>query len=478
MFFLLGVLTRLPFTSRLLYHWDSVNFALGMERFDVRLHQPHPPGYLLYVLMGRLLQAIFQDANTSLVVISLLFSGLTVAVVYLLARQIFDRQSALVAGLFTLTSPAVWFYGEVALTYILESFFVTAIALACLQALRGQRRMVYAAAILLGLAGGIRQTTLVLMLPLLAFVLLRWGWRERILGALALGVTVLAWLAPTIALSGGLNDYLEASRSIGGGVLDDFELLNPNAGLVVRLSPLLRLGAYVGYGLMLAAIPLLYGTLALLSRWRSWRNWIRDARWQVMALWLLPNLIVYAPLVRAPGHTFSFITALLILAGGAWTQLVAGLAGRIGPRARAWTDAALGSVLLINVAFFLGAPGYLFGERRIITTTPTRETIAYRDVYIGQRTAYIDEHFDPARTLVLANGPDFRHPAYYLRAYTAVQTAATIPAGVETLVLFSSELEHPAAETAMLPNGETISWLAVHPGAQVIVEDGRLTVLP
>src|SRR5512145_1462179 len=193
-FFALGVFTRLPFTSKLLYHWDSINFALGMEHYDVRLHQPHPPGYLLYVLLGRFLQIFFRDANTSLVVISLIFSGLTVAVVYALARRLFDLPTALIAGLFTLTSPAVWFYGEVGLTYILETFFVTAIALACLQALRGERRTVYVAAILLGLAGGIRQTTLVLMLPLLAFVLLRWGWRERILGALALGIAVLAWL--------------------------------------------------------------------------------------------------------------------------------------------------------------------------------------------------------------------------------------------------------------------------------------------
>jgi hypothetical protein len=35
---------RFAFRSRYLYDLDSVNFALAMERFDPRVHQPHLPG--------------------------------------------------------------------------------------------------------------------------------------------------------------------------------------------------------------------------------------------------------------------------------------------------------------------------------------------------------------------------------------------------------------------------------------------------
>ena len=40
----LALITRLPCRSIILHHWDSVNFALALEHYDVRLHQPHPPG--------------------------------------------------------------------------------------------------------------------------------------------------------------------------------------------------------------------------------------------------------------------------------------------------------------------------------------------------------------------------------------------------------------------------------------------------
>lgn len=32
---------------------DSVNFALGVESFDVSKHRPHPPGYPLYIAAGK-----------------------------------------------------------------------------------------------------------------------------------------------------------------------------------------------------------------------------------------------------------------------------------------------------------------------------------------------------------------------------------------------------------------------------------------
>ncbi|MBI4245911.1 MAG: glycosyl transferase, partial [Candidatus Rokubacteria bacterium] len=51
---LLAVLSRLPYRARMLYNWDAVQFALALREYDVVKHQPHPPGYILYVGLGRL----------------------------------------------------------------------------------------------------------------------------------------------------------------------------------------------------------------------------------------------------------------------------------------------------------------------------------------------------------------------------------------------------------------------------------------
>src|SRR4030043_321809 len=91
LFFVIIIVTRIPFTSKLLYHWDSVQFALALEKYDIAVHQPHPPGYFLYVMLGRLLNLFIEDANTVFVSISFIFSGLTVVAVYYLGKEVFDR---------------------------------------------------------------------------------------------------------------------------------------------------------------------------------------------------------------------------------------------------------------------------------------------------------------------------------------------------------------------------------------------------
>ena len=130
-FFTLTILTRIPFTSKYLYHWDSVQFALSLENYDITVHQPHPPGYFLYVMLGRLINFFVKDANTTFIFISILFSSLAVVTIYFLGKEIFDKKTGILAALIALTSPNLWFHGEVALTYIVEAFFSSLAALLC-----------------------------------------------------------------------------------------------------------------------------------------------------------------------------------------------------------------------------------------------------------------------------------------------------------------------------------------------------------
>src|SRR5437879_8467767 len=90
MLFSITFITRIPFTSRLLFDQDAVQFALAIEKYDVYLHQPHPPGYFLYVMLGKMINIFFHDANTSFLVLSLIGSGLIVVAVYPLGLAIFD----------------------------------------------------------------------------------------------------------------------------------------------------------------------------------------------------------------------------------------------------------------------------------------------------------------------------------------------------------------------------------------------------
>src|SRR5687767_5428741 len=79
----LGIISRLPFQSNILHHWDSINFALALDHFDLYMHRPHPPGmFVFYILLGRLINWALQDPNASLVWISIITTGLGAAAIF------------------------------------------------------------------------------------------------------------------------------------------------------------------------------------------------------------------------------------------------------------------------------------------------------------------------------------------------------------------------------------------------------------
>src|SRR5437763_10034270 len=91
-------LTRLLFSSHFLYDIDSVNFALALDRFDPSVHHPHPPGYFLYICLGRLVNTLFHNANSALVAISIAASCGAAALIHALTGEWFGRKAAGFAG--------------------------------------------------------------------------------------------------------------------------------------------------------------------------------------------------------------------------------------------------------------------------------------------------------------------------------------------------------------------------------------------
>ena len=143
-----------------------MQFALALNEYDLVKHQPHPPGYILYVVLGRVVNAWLSDPTAAYVVLAVAFSGLTTFVVYYLALAIYDRSTALAAASLLAVSPLFWFYGSVGLTYAGEALFASTVAYFGFRALNGSRSDAYLAAWYLGIAGGMRQSLLFLLFPL------------------------------------------------------------------------------------------------------------------------------------------------------------------------------------------------------------------------------------------------------------------------------------------------------------------------
>ena len=208
------VATRVAFRSNCLYDIDSVNFALGLRRFDPGSYQPHPPGYFLYICLGRLVNLFFNDANTALVAISIAASCGALLMIYALADSWFGARPALFASLIFLFSPLVWFHGTVALTYAVEMFFSALTGYLCWRVVRGSAVFVLPLALTVGLATGFRPSFLLFLSPLLVFALRRVSRKLVIAGFGVLMLTLLAWGLPMISQSGGFAVWWMALLSL------------------------------------------------------------------------------------------------------------------------------------------------------------------------------------------------------------------------------------------------------------------------
>lgn len=201
------IFTRVKYHDHYLYSWDSVQFALSIEHFDVTKHQPHPPGYLLYSFTLRLLNQFIGDPNLSSVALNI---AATICACLFLALLIFEFTenwiAAAGAAWIFATNPVAWLYGSVAEIYEVEAFFTAVICYSVIASFRRPKMLIWAA-IATAIAGGFRPTTELFLLPL--FIAAFFGKdRRTFLISVALWLVInVAWLLALISVTGGFETY-------------------------------------------------------------------------------------------------------------------------------------------------------------------------------------------------------------------------------------------------------------------------------
>src|SRR4051794_34948259 len=94
LFGLIILATRLPLAPGQLFTFDDVNLAYSIGHFDIRMSQPHPPGYPLFVMEMRLLSWLrFRRAESILLALALLGSIAAILLLFHAGTRIFGRES-------------------------------------------------------------------------------------------------------------------------------------------------------------------------------------------------------------------------------------------------------------------------------------------------------------------------------------------------------------------------------------------------
>ncbi len=311
-------LTRIPFVSKFLYEWDSASYAQAFQSFNLAQGQPQPPGYILFVALGKVVNYIFNDPNTSMVFLSVVFSILTAVLIYFFVKQILSRRIAVVTSILLIFNPLFWFYGEIASIYIFEAFFSVLIAYLSYNVLKGDGRFLYLSALVLGLAGGFRLDLVEFMFPLWLFCL--WFGKTsyfKISKALiVLILAVLSWFIPTIISTGGLGQYLQlsAAQSSASSLTSIFLGASLSAQVINSgLAIVWSLWGLTVFGIIMILLFLFYHH----SGWRSkFILYLKNRLSIFFILWIAPAFLFYVIIyVIKPGYILVYLPALMIILG-------------------------------------------------------------------------------------------------------------------------------------------------------------------
>jgi hypothetical protein len=369
---LLVLASRAPFVPPALEDYDSVNFALALHQYDPVAHQPHPPGYPVFVALGRLVHAVVPGPAAALGLLGALAQALAVFPAFALFQRL-DPPRAGAATLLLFTCPVVWFNGARPLSDSVGLLFTLASQALLLRAVAGHGSPA-AGSLAAGLAVGTRLQSLALTLPLWLLATAR---ARSLRAPLLLAAGVLAWLVPMLVLAGGGTAFAAAFRETMGMAIG-IEPLHTRFSLnmAVRAVRHVLLGPWV-------SIPLGVAALALAAVGAAWL-----ARHQRRGLALA--LVAFGPYfaahaafqqVEAIRYTLPYVPLLCLLAAAG----LAPLAAAARARGRGVAELALATPLAA-VAAVVTLPGLA-----VLATVPSPpEAAVDRAIAIARERATDD----------------------------------------------------------------------------------------
>ncbi|MBS1856200.1 MAG: hypothetical protein JST11_12605 [Acidobacteria bacterium] len=312
LFGLLVLATRLPLAPGQLFTFDDVNLAYSIGHYDIRISQPQPPGYPLFVLEMRILHWLhFKRAESILLVLALLGSIVALLAAVYCGNLIFGGDSGFWGALVLWLAPTFWHAGITSALRVQLAIVSLGVAACCWKAWCGDGAWVTPGAIALAIGAGIRPETGVLLFPLWAVSALRAkvGWPRRLRALLWMALTVLTWLLPAMLASGGplsfirANlDYISDQASVSSGLF--------GAAGGVWMRTFFRLVAWI-FAILLGLV------LAAVVAWRRGEGWgVGRQRWAFLGLWLLPAFAFALNVhVEDPGQTLIMVVVVALFSG-------------------------------------------------------------------------------------------------------------------------------------------------------------------
>lgn len=309
LFCLLGIVSRAIFAVKDFTHLDEVLYAIGSVDFSVRNATPPSPGYFLYIMSAKFLNIFTNNPHTSLMALSVIYSGLIAGLVYYFARILKDEVCGIISALLFLTSPLFWYKGVTIFGYLNSGFFMLLTVLFGWRIIVEKKtNLLFWFSVSFAVLTGVRPQEFPIMLPLYIFVLVHLNTKQAMGSIFTFGLVCCAWLIPLLIMSGGLSEYISVLKDASGYVAYDSIF---GGSFAAKLNNhLVRMTRYFTWAYFLGAAPFIY----YIGKFFYIPNLVNEKKAQFFAVWLFPALI-YNVFIQFGeiGHGMSWGLGFLII---------------------------------------------------------------------------------------------------------------------------------------------------------------------
>jgi hypothetical protein len=420
---LIGVCLYFPFRSSSLDDFDAYSFALALDNFNLNLQQPHPPGFPIYIALGRMLQPLTRSPTAALTLLSAICGIAVLLLIYALGCVLNPEHpfTGVGAALTMAFIPMTWLTAEKALSDMPGLAFT----LAALWLLLRDSKSIgeqFAGGLMAGLSLGVRPHNaapiIILFLVLTLQNLRNHNLRSLILKAAGLMLGTLLWALPLLITAGGIRPYLshviEHAAHVGSS--DSlWKATDAPLGTLLRgrlfsfgdtfLSYLVGVEIFSPLSFTDVIRLVFIALVSLIGLARS--NW-HNSLTHLLALWAgitFAQIFLFQTLDR-PRLMLPLLPPLLLLIAQGWSQ----------------TQRQLGTSILIIVTFALAL--HTIPLASIISTTPSPPQ---------QATKFIQANYAAEETLIAAAG-SFRAVQYHLPQYHTLYAYTFDPAAARSLL--------------------------------------------
>jgi hypothetical protein len=397
--FLIGIITRFPLVENMQSHWDGPQYSIAILRYSLEQETPAPPGYPVYIFLGKFMNVFIENPHSSLLFLSVLSAGFGTVIAFHTAKVIFQRNSGSIAAILFLTSPAMYFYGLTAYAYGITPVIAMLLALVVYKIQFEKKKWGVHLGIIFALALGFRIQDAFFLTPLYILGMYYLDRNEKTKSILAWLVTLSLWFIPLVTIVGGIWKYVILTHNFASdGALPSISLSRFGEAINVIIK-----GAFLTFTispvfLIMFPINYLYHKKLDLKKVVFFSTWIIPA--------LLFNIFIRSD---HAGHQMTYLAGGLILISYA-----------IAKTFEKRKVLLISSVLLIAVfnlfTFFRDRDPQ--DNKPYIPTSYHYSEIRKNDRRMFEKVTFIKKNYNPNHTLILTTPELWRPYMYHLKEYT------------------------------------------------------------